>query len=559
MATPLRELFLEFFASFDLEGFNSANKKTEDLKENLTDLSVSAEKLGKSSKLASQSTENFGGSALTAASSTSVLATHTAALTSKLSMLANPITAAISAVTAIVVSFGAWLAVLTKVSSSIHSFALEMASLGGEITAASQRIGISTEQLTAWGQALAENNLDASRLSDGLTDLGEKMGEALLNRTSETAKTFKRLGIQLKDSQGRGREVGDVFLDLADAIKNTSNQAERIRIANQLMGQSGKELIPILIGGSEVLQGYLEQLRLTQPGFDEYIRNANLLGTEQEKLNQAWEGTKQLLFNAVAPAVIYVVDQLRELVVWLNNNKSLLSALKAIAIVAGVAFTAFGAVLAALGAIIFVTMLPALLPLIVTFGLLTAAIATVVLAVQDFYVFLKGGDSVFGRFLQWIYQIPNALKQMIQSLVSSDSAVGRFLDNINEKIQGIINLYNKFARLTGLDTIDFNLRETISRALPTPQSEEAVRAGGRAFVERQRQNLNNLFSMGSSSAMNLVPNSVVNGATNRNTSVVVNNNQRIEIAEASDAGRVREIIEESFASQNREIITVLSQ
>lgn len=73
------------------------------------------------------------------------------------------------------------------------------------------------EDMNTLGKA-SERTDDAQGLSDSLTDLAEKMGEAASDAKSGVAKSFKELGINLKNADGTSRNAAQGMLTLPDNV-----------------------------------------------------------------------------------------------------------------------------------------------------------------------------------------------------------------------------------------------------------------------------------------------------------------------------------------------------
>ena len=69
---------------------------------------------------------------------------------------------------------------------------------------------------------------------------------------SETAiEAFKKIGVNSVDAAGNMRPLQDVFLDVADKFQSMPDGAEKSRLALELFGRQGLQLIPVLDQGRE--------------------------------------------------------------------------------------------------------------------------------------------------------------------------------------------------------------------------------------------------------------------------------------------------------------------
>lgn len=563
----LRELFFEAFARFDFEGFEEANKKADGLEESL-------HSVGEASNTTGAKSVGLRGRLVALEETLGAAGISTGSLSGLIAAMVNPVTLAIAAVAALVAGIVAYIGVLGIVVNEVWEFTTSLAALGGELIRVSRSAGVSAQALAAWRQAAQEANVEASAIDGALTDLSEKMGEAILQPTSESARAFRRLGISMRELREMSPE--DAFLRIADAIQGMENPALRARLANQLLGGSGRDLIPLLEQGSEHLQEYREQLLRAQPGFDEFIRNADALGAEQAKLNQAWEGAKQRLFNLLAPAVSYVVDKLTELVIWFNNSEEAQAAMTATLVALAAGFTALGIVLGTLSAIILFTVLPAMAPMLLAFTAIAAPIAIAILQIQDFYVFLQGGDSVFERFIGWVVDTTFAIQDWLQTLLSSDSFVGGFLDGVSSIANAMAELWNLIARFTGMDQIaaNFDIRRSIADTVgQAPEGEEARTRARIQAVEGIRMGAQGFFGVDDPAVplgarlqrqmdRAAVPDPGERVARRLGGGPTQVTNQvtqdiRIDVREASDADAVQRVVRDELTRQNRDLIEVL--
>ena len=85
----------------------------------------------------------------------------------------------------------------------------------------------------------------ADDMDDALTELGLKMKEALIGENENALKkSSNQLGIKLKDTSGKARNVAEVMRDLAEGIRVNTDATDRLRIVDVLLGGDvGKRLI----------------------------------------------------------------------------------------------------------------------------------------------------------------------------------------------------------------------------------------------------------------------------------------------------------------------------
>lgn len=125
------------------------------------------------------------------------------------------------------------------------------ASAGRQIEALdmlSQKTGIALNTLQNWSVIMAENDFQAESLTGAMRTLSKQIIEAR-DPSSKAAAAFQEMGIAAKDlgsTEAVIRAVADRFATMGDG-------PDKARIAIELFGKSGLDLIPILNRGSVAL------------------------------------------------------------------------------------------------------------------------------------------------------------------------------------------------------------------------------------------------------------------------------------------------------------------
>jgi hypothetical protein len=127
-----------------------------------------------------------------------------------------------------------------------------------EIGKMSDRIGISTEDLSKFGFAAEQSGSSLEGFERGAKALSKSIVDAA-NGTGKAAATFDRLGISATDVDGNIRDTVDVIKDLSDRFAELPGGAEKAALAQELFGKAGGELIPLLDQGSAGLEAFGEQ------------------------------------------------------------------------------------------------------------------------------------------------------------------------------------------------------------------------------------------------------------------------------------------------------------
>lgn len=124
----------------------------------------------------------------------------------------------------------------------------------------SSRLGISTEQLSAWGYAAKLSGSDLESLTGSIQKFSKTVASAA-DANSRQAELFASLGISVKDAAGNLRDVEDLLPEVADRFKALDNETTETALAMELFGRSGAELLEFLNRGSDGLNKLGQEAR----------------------------------------------------------------------------------------------------------------------------------------------------------------------------------------------------------------------------------------------------------------------------------------------------------
>jgi phage-related protein len=120
-----------------------------------------------------------------------------------------------------------------------------------ELAKASARIGVPVEALSQLQFAAELSAVSMSQLEVGLRGLSRNM--------VDNAEGFAAIGIALRDAEGVMRPTEAVLADLADVLAGMPEGAERTALAMELMGRSGGDMLPLLVGGADALRAMMQE------------------------------------------------------------------------------------------------------------------------------------------------------------------------------------------------------------------------------------------------------------------------------------------------------------
>lgn len=119
-----------------------------------------------------------------------------------------------------------------------------------KLSKTAQKVGVTTEALSALQYAAELADVDIGQLQGGMTRLVKAQAEVAKGAEQQTA-LFQALGVQVLNADGSLRNAGDVMADIADRFAAMEDGAEKTALAVQIFGRAGADLIPLLNEGSQ--------------------------------------------------------------------------------------------------------------------------------------------------------------------------------------------------------------------------------------------------------------------------------------------------------------------
>lgn len=169
-----------------------------------------------------------------------------------------------------------------------------------DISKTAQKIGVTTEALSALQYAAELSDVSIGQLQGGLTKLARQQAE-VARGTEKQAELFKAIGVEALNADGSLRDTGQVLADIADVFASMPDGAEKTALAFELLGKNGTALIPMLNGGAQGLRELTDEAaRLGVVVSGDAARaaeefNDNLTRMQAAMRGAAFEAAQQLL------------------------------------------------------------------------------------------------------------------------------------------------------------------------------------------------------------------------------------------------------------------------
>ena len=188
---------------------------------------------------------------------------------------------------------------------------------GSRVGFTAQRIGISTDKLSALQGAARLAGSSAEGAANGLQTLGQTIYDAIGGRAPEAIVMFRTLGIAFQDATGHARSVTDVLPEVADKIKAIRDPFAQAQVAAALFGGAAEDLLPFLRKGSEGIREYTDMARRYGVFSDASAAAANRLREAQAQVSLAVEGLRNRIAERLEPILTPMLSQFAD---WLATS-----------------------------------------------------------------------------------------------------------------------------------------------------------------------------------------------------------------------------------------------
>lgn len=114
---------------------------------------------------------------------------------------------------------------------------------------------MSTQSLLAWQYAAEKAGVSGDQMADIFKDIGDKIGDAVLNKSGEAVDALNALGLSAKKLAGETPDKQ--LLAISDALGKINTNAEKTTILESL-GNDLSKLLPLFDQGGEKLRQYMD-------------------------------------------------------------------------------------------------------------------------------------------------------------------------------------------------------------------------------------------------------------------------------------------------------------
>ena len=142
-------------------------------------------------------------------------------------------------------------AAFTGLATAAISAANNVAAAGDQIDKESQKLNMSREAYQEWSYVLSQNGADIAQLGSGMEALVDKM-KAAGEGSEEITGMFGELGISMDALKTATPE--EAFEMVVKGLQGMTDETRKAQIAQELLGDSGAELMPLLNSTAEATE-----------------------------------------------------------------------------------------------------------------------------------------------------------------------------------------------------------------------------------------------------------------------------------------------------------------
>lgn len=200
--------------------------------------------------------------------------------------------------------FAAVAAAIVKAEKALISMTKEAASNADDLLTLASVTGTTTDSVQELNYMADLTDVSFDRIKDSLKETTNKMQEAATG-TGDAYEAYKRLKVEITNTDGSLRSAQDVFYDTIDALGEMKNKTERDALAMDLMSESAQELNPLIELGSEKMQEYAQEAHDMGYVLDrDALKSLQAVDDAYARLQNTQEGVKNQLSAEFAPYLV---------------------------------------------------------------------------------------------------------------------------------------------------------------------------------------------------------------------------------------------------------------
>lgn len=209
------------------------------------------------------------------------------------------------------------------VSAGLIGLAVNAGKTADDLNTLSKVTGLSAQTLQKFKYAEDVIDVSTETLASSLARLTKRMGDAQYG-TERTNQAFKKLGINIYDTNGRLRNSEDVFYDVIAALGKIESQAERDAVSMDLFGRSAQDLNPLILGGADALKQMGDEaeragLIMSQEALDAINEFNDEIDILKATAGATFTQLGATIGKALMPELQKLADKLKDVLAWVRS------------------------------------------------------------------------------------------------------------------------------------------------------------------------------------------------------------------------------------------------
>lgn len=268
----------------------------------------------------------------------------------------------------------------------------------GAVEDLADRLGMGIEEVQVWSAFAKRGGADTEALSASMKGLANAM-QGAANGGKEQRAAFEALGISTDNWKKGLPSLTETLALVGGRLGEVDNEGQRLALTQKLLSEGGLKLAPAFKGGTKAVQEQLEKLKELAVVYDEdFVKSAGEAGDELDLFKAQFSGLGSEMILTFLPVLRNVVTTMTPFIRGIREAFKSSEIFKGILGATGItALSSLGGIsgiLAKIGPIL-KRLAVAAAPFLWAF----AKFALLALIIDDLWVALNGGRSVIGDVL----------------------------------------------------------------------------------------------------------------------------------------------------------------
>lgn len=196
--------------------------------------------------------------------------------------------------------------VMAKTITSSNTSVVELGYTMKYVAPIASKLGASIEEVSAMAGLLGNIGIKGSDAGTAL----RTMFLRLSSPTGEAQKTLQRLGVSVKDANGKMRPMVDILKDLYERMKNLSN-TQKMAYLKAIFGEEPASAVSELINkaGTGELQKYIQQIKNAKGAAEKMVQDMNdTVLAKWKSVLSALESLFLTIYEPLEPIIKFALD-----------------------------------------------------------------------------------------------------------------------------------------------------------------------------------------------------------------------------------------------------------